>query len=359
LSLDISELPGGFSLSLAADFSLDDHEIEKGQAAASGFLETLKGEDRDHALEALETLTLVFSTGACEGVDFPWHQVRAHHGAAALNMLKKSGAPTKLEALRCQLDPHHKFRQDSERFTGKKLQRFRNTLKSVLKESRDLGYLSDEEWNRVKSPKKAIPRGGERIVSHGEFRALLVTCQFDETTESLRDRLILYFLYHGGLKLAELLAVSIDDLHFDQKTQQVAVRTGKAKNQKSRRVALPNEALITLEDWLEVRGNKPGALLNPVKKGGRVEVKRLTGAEVKAACDKRAGEVGVEIFTPDDLRKSPALQINLEKAERKKAAKNAPAPSMDDEALFSTQEVAAPRKMARVCFPVWEASIKS
>ena len=356
MSLDIGELPGGFSLTLAADFLLDENEIEKGQAAATGFLESLKGEERNTAREALETLTLVFSTGACEGVDFPWHQLRAHHGQAALHMLKESGAPTKLESLRCQLDPHHKFRQDSEKFPNKKLQRFRTALKSVLKESRNLGYLSDDEWNRVNSPNKAInPRTGERIVSHGEFRALLLTCQQTEGTESLRDRLILYFLYHGGLMLAELLAVSIDDLHFDQKTQQVTVKTGKAKNQKSRRVALPNEALITLEDWLEVRGNDRGALLTPVKKGGSVEIKRLTGAEVKAVCDKRAADVGVEIFTPDELRKSPAAQISIAKAEERKA-KRAEA---TEQALFETGDVPGLRRMAKVCFPVWELGIKS
>ena len=101
-------------------------------------------------------------------------------------MLKETGAPTKLESLRCQLDPHHKFRQDSEKFPNKKIQRFRTTLKSVLKKSRDLGYISSEEWDRVNSPKKAvIPRAGERIVSHGEFRALLLACQQAEGTESV------------------------------------------------------------------------------------------------------------------------------------------------------------------------------
>ena len=87
MSLDIGELPGGFSLTLAADFSLDEHEIEKGQTAATGLLESLKGEEKTHAREALETLTLVFSTGACAGVDFPWHQLRSHHGQAAFHML--------------------------------------------------------------------------------------------------------------------------------------------------------------------------------------------------------------------------------------------------------------------------------
>jgi len=356
LSLDIGELPGGFSLSLAADFSLEQQEIAKGQAAASGYLGSLTGEEQNSAREALETLALVFSTGACEGVDFPWHQVRAHHGQAAMTMLKEEGAPSRLEVLRCQLDPHHKFRQDPARFPTKRIRRFRSTLQRVLKESRDLGYMSQDDWDRVKSPQKDMPRSGERIVSHGEFRALLVACQLDDSAESLRDRLILYLLYHGGLMLAELLQVNMDDLYFEQKTQRVTVLTGKAKNRKSRRVTLPNEALISLEDWLELRGNSPGALLNPTKKKGQsIALRRLTGSEVRDACIKRAKQVGVAPFSPDELRKSPAAQIGLAKAANR-ARNKARKVEID---VPSETEGAGPRQMATVCFPVWELSIKS
>jgi integrase len=364
LSLDIGDLPGGFSLTLAADFSLDEEEIQKGQAAVAGFLETLEGDEHNTAREALETLTLVFSTGVCEGVDFPWHQIRAHHGRAAITMLKEEGAPSRLEALRCELDPHRKFHQDPERYTPKKIQRFRTALKRVLKESRDLGFMSDDDWNRVKSPNKDLPQAGERIVSHGEFRALLAACQFGNSVESPRDRLIFYLLYHGGLMLAELMAVAIDDLHFDQKTQHVTVRTGKAKNQKSRRVALPNEALISLEDWLQFRGNDEGALLNPTTKTHRVELRRMTGPEVKAACEKRAREVGVAIFTPDELRKSPAAQIGQAKTAGKKTDQGKTETELASsakagDALYDPSGVIGQRKMAKVCFPVWELGIKS
>lgn len=366
MSLDIGDLPGGFSLSLAADFSLEEEEIQKGQAAVAGVLETLEGDDHSTAREALETLTLVFSTGACEGVDFPWHQVRAHHGRAALTMLKEEGAPSRLEALRCELDPHRKFRQDPERYTPKKIQRFRTTLKRVLKESRDLGFMSDDDWNRVKSPNKDLPQTGDRIVSHGEFRALLAACQFDTSVESPRDRLIFYLLYHGGLMLAEVMAVTINDLHFDQKTQQVTVRTGKAKNQKSRRVALPNEALISLEDWLQFRDNHDGPLLNPAKKAQRIEIKRMTGPEIRAVCEKRAREVGVAIFTPDELRKSPAAQIGQAKTALKTTPQRQDTPEAvsdtANDALYEpggSGEVIRQPEMAKVCFPVWELGIKS
>lgn len=365
MSLDISQLPGGFSLTLAADFSLDKNEIQKGQAAASGFLESLKDEDRSSAQEALETLTLVLSTGACEGVDFPWHQVRAHHGQAAINMLKEEGAPSRLESLRCQLDPHHKFRQDSEKFNKKRIHRFRTTLKRVLKESRDLGFMSDDDWSRVMSPHKDQPRTGDRVVSHGEFRALLAACQPEGNVEGLRDRLVFYLLYHGGLMLSELLAVNLDDFSYDQKTQRVTVRTGKAKNQKTRRVALPNEALISLENWLEPRGNEPGALLSPVKNGRKVEAKRISGDEVRVLCENRAREAGVLLFTPDELRTSAATQITLAKAESRRAKQREGA---EQKAQFDAEgspisetadEAPVSRTMATVCFPVWEISIKS
>jgi len=365
LSLDIGELPGGFSPSLAADFSLNREEIEKGQQAATVYLETLKGEERSTAQEALETLTLVFSTGACEGVEFPWHQVRAHHGQAALSMLKEDGAPSRLETLRCELDPHHKFRQDPARFTTKKIQRFKSTLQKVLKESHQLGFMSRDDWDRVKSPRKASAPVGDRIVSHGEFRALLVACGADDTAETLRDRLIFYLLYHGGLMLAELIAVNVDDLHFDYKRQQVTVKTGKAKNQKSRRVALPNEALISLEDWLELRGNEPGPLLNPIKKGQRIDVRRMAGSDVRGACEKRAREIGVLDFTPDELRKSPAAQIEEAKAANR-ARRRARTVEVEVEVEVEPDPLygdaaggEAARAMASVCFPVWELSVKS
>ena len=282
-------------------------------------------------------------------------------------MLKEEGAPSKLETLRCELDPHHKFRQDPAKFTPKKIQKFKTTLQKVLKESHELGYLSQDEWDRVKSPNKAAAPTGERIVSHGEFRALLVACGGEDTAETLRDRLVFYLLYHGGLMLTELVAVNVDDLHFDHKRQQVTVKTGKAKNQKSRRVALPNEALISLEDWLELRGNEPGPLLNPIKKGQRIDVRRMSGADVRGACEKRAKEIGVVTFTPDEMRKSPAAQIEEAKAAnraRRRARKVEFESDVDFEAdpnpLYAESESEAARAaMATVCFPVWELSVKS
>lgn len=384
MSIDLGSLPGGFSLALAADFSIESEEIAKGQAAVQNYLDSLKsGDERSSATEALETLTLVLSTGACEGLDFPWHQVRAHHNQAAINILKEDGAPSRLESLRCSLDPNHKFRQDGERFSTKKIQKIRTSLKRVLKESHQLGFMSKDDWDRLKSPNVPVITDKDRIVTHGEFRALLAVCRTPNDQQSYRDYLVIFLMYHGGLMLAELQAVTLDDLKFDRKTQQLKVKTGKAKNQKSRRLALPNEALIALEDWLEIRGSEPGPLLVPVKKKGPVEIKRLSGEEIRGCCDLRLKEAGVAPFTPDELRKSTAAQIQLERAAEKarkarvRALKLAepqkeesePLIVLDDAIDDSSEGWAGAEEpiaknfnnagMAKICFPVWERSLNS
>ena len=104
----------------------------------------------------------------------------------------------------------------------------------------------------------------------------------------------------------------------------------------------------------------------PVKKG-RTEARRLSGEEVRTLCEDRAREASVLIFTPDELRKSPATQIGLAKADARKAKKQqsklaalepqfAPEPA---DLSYEIDEVVGSRNMATVCFPVWEVSIKS
>jgi integrase len=350
----VGTLPGGISFDQAADFSITDDERVKGRETATHLLESHeKASERTAAEEGLEILATVLSGGLCQGIDFPWHQVRAYHGQAAMSMLKEEGAQNRLEILRCRLDPHHKFRQFPTNFTTKQIHSWRQTLRRVLKSCKELGHLSEEEFQRATSPKKSKrPANDDRVVNYGEFCALIASCERAGNVTGLRDSLTFYLLYHGGMMLAELQAVSIDDLQYDKKTQQVSVRTGKAKNQKSRRVQLPNEALIVLEDWLESRGNKPGALLNPIRRNVCTKGKRLTGTEVRTIVEKRAEEAGVEYFTVDDLRKSTAAQVRMSNREAKaESIEIAIDPLFGPDETSTTSDQA---EMARICFPFLE-----
>ena len=74
----------------SADFILEPNEVAMGAKAVESYLETLKpGDGRRSAEDALHTLALLFTEGVCDAYEFPWHQVKAYHGAAALHLLKE------------------------------------------------------------------------------------------------------------------------------------------------------------------------------------------------------------------------------------------------------------------------------
>ena len=76
------------------------------------------------------------------------------------------------------------------------------------------------------------------------------------------------------------------------------------KDGKERVVYATNGTGAALAVWLEIRGTKPGALLRPVDKAGRVIARRMTDQAVLYILRKRATQAGIERFTPHDLRRT-------------------------------------------------------
>jgi len=296
-----------------ADFTLDPEETAKGGRVVASLLDSLKGGDgRASTQDALDAIALVMSGGACSAAEFPWQQVRPHHGAAAMTFLREEGAPARIEHYLCSRDEGRKYQQVPVSYSRKDVQRYRTTLRKVLQECSNLGLVSEEE----EAPEKAR-NAKEREVTPSEFRAVLSICDGQKTAESLRDSLILSLAYYGGLKIPELLALTVDDLTFDSTKSQVTVRIRTPKGQRNRTVPLHERSLMALEDWMERRGNSDGALLCPVGRGGRVETKRMTAAAVRLACQKWAEQAGVELFSPNDLRKSGSQAKNGKRRSRR------------------------------------------
>lgn len=290
------------------DFILEPDEVQRGSLAVNSYLESLKpGDGRRSAEDALQTLALLFSDGVCDAFEFPWQQVKAYHGAAAINILKEEGTPARLESLRFERDPARKYRQVPPEYSVKHVQKLRNSLRRVLSECRKLGFLTDEEFEHAaqlpKADGKAPTKG--RVLSASEFRALTSACTLDATASGHRDSLIMALGFQGGLFVNEMVALGLKDMKYDKRRSQVTVYVKGAKESRGRTVPLQNGALIALEDWLAARGDKDGPLLCPVRKGGhRVEIRRMTATALRQVCLKRAEEAGVEAFSPNDLRRS-------------------------------------------------------
>lgn len=176
-------------------------------------------------------------------------------------------------------------------------------LRGVLREAWRLGVMDAETYRRAVdlAPVRgeAIPAG--RDVTGGELRALFEVCAADGTPASgARDAALLALLVGVGLRRAEAVALELADYQRD--TGALVVRRGKGG--KARIVYVTNGARAAVDAWLEVRGAEVGALLVPVNKAGRFDVRPMTAQAAYAALQRRAAEAGVATFTPHDCRRT-------------------------------------------------------
>ena len=162
-----------------------------------------------------------------------------------------------------------------------------------------------------------------------------------------RDALILSLAWQGCLKTIDLINLTLDNLHFDQKTGQSVIRHKGAGQKRSKRIELQNEDLISLEDWLEARGREPGPLFCPVSKD-QINIKRISAAEMQELCAQRADEAGVLPFAPNDIsRSSPFNSANRKKRKGKSDSEDQPT-----SALFGGEDASQSEGGAeRISFP--------
>ncbi len=95
----------------------------------------------------------------------------------------------------------------------------------------------DIDLGQVKRPKKSFTL--PRVLSKEEVQRMILT------TENIKHRTILFALYSSGLRLAELLALRIDDVAWDR--DQLWVRAGKGR--KDRVVPLSKVLKSSLHDY--------------------------------------------------------------------------------------------------------------
>jgi integrase len=248
------------------------------------YLARLGAGSRPTMAEALERIARIASGGTLEAEAFPWHLLRYQHVTAVRTALMGSV---------------------SER-TGKPLgpatvNKALSALRGVLREAWRLGLMSAEDLARATD--FAPVRGstvlrGRALASH-EVAALFHVCSQDSTAAGPRDAVILALGVAAGLRRAEIASLDLADLDLGRELVRVH-----GKGRKLREVPVKNGTLDALRAWLACRGYEPGPLVCPVRKGGRVELRRLAPQAILRVCEKRAQEAGIKEFAAHDLRRT-------------------------------------------------------
>ncbi len=226
--------------------------------------------------QALDVIANMAAPGATLDT-LPWARLRYEH----------------TQAIRARL---------AERYDATTANKALSALRQTLKSAWRLGqmdadtYMAAADVANVKGDKPAQAAG--RALTHGELMALVSVCTA-ETPAGARDAAMLALAYAGGLRRAELAALSLEDVDTGS-----GVLTVRGKRNKMRTVPVHNGALAALQAWLEVRGDAPGALFWPVRKGGHLHPGRLTTQAIYGAFQTRAAAAGVPAFSPHDLRRT-------------------------------------------------------
>lgn len=246
-----------------------------GQNPAVVYLASLTETGRRGVASRLRKVAAII--GADDWREVPWGELRYPHVAAIRTKLQESGeAPASTNLALC-------------------------ALRRIAQEAFNLELMDSNELTRIKSVKSVT---GERLLrgralGPGELGALMDACARDEGPAGIRDGALIALLYAAGLRRAEVVALDVAD--FDQETGELRIL---GKGNKQRNLWVDNGAFDALADWLELRGDAPGAMFVPIGKSGRIGAGPITSQAVYKMLRKRAKQAGVKEFSPHDLRRS-------------------------------------------------------
>lgn len=244
---------------------------------AAVYLSSLTQGSRRTMGKALNVIARMLTNGQCDALSLDWSKLRYQHTAAIRSVLMEQYAPATANRMLC-------------------------ALRRTLKEARRLRLMTADDYDAavdLKSVRGDSPLRG-RVLKQTEIAALLRVCKNDPSPIGARDAALIAILSGSGIRRSEAVALEVAD--FDPETGALQVRKGKGR--KFRIVYLPDGALAAVKAWLEVRGNSPGVLLNPIRRGGHIEAKSMTDQAVMVILRKRGVQAGVATFSPHDFRRT-------------------------------------------------------
>ena len=177
-------------------------------------------------------------------------------------------------------------------------------IRGVMRAAWRMGQIEAAHYQRIADVPgvtgSTLPAG--RALGPGEIAAMMRACA-DKTDAGARDAAIIALAYAGGLRRAELSALTLVDILSDD-GEMITVKV-LGKRNKERLAYLDNGAALALRAWLNARGQAEGALFYAGLRGGHIlRGQGMTSQAIRDVVDRRAAQAGIEHASPHDLRRS-------------------------------------------------------
>jgi len=227
--------------------------------------------------QSLNAIAYLLTNGECDASTLNWAALRYKHTSALRTALREKYAPATANKMLC-------------------------ALRRVLKEAARLDLIDPLDHAKAVDFKsiKGNSRLKGRALSKDEIINLINICKADSTVSGVRDAALIAILRGAGLRRAEAASLTLVD--FNPETGALEVLRGKGG--KDRLVYLPKSAISLVKSWIEVRGDEPGPLLCPIRKGGEMQLRHMCPDAVLKIVRRRAKQAGVESFSPHDFRRT-------------------------------------------------------
>ncbi len=152
----------------------------------------------------------------------------------------------------------------SEGYQARSTARFLSGLRSFYKYAVREGRLAEDPTLLVSMPQLGAPL--PKSLSEADVEALLAAPDTEDTL-GLRDRTMLEVLYATGLRVTELISLTLDEINLREGSLRVF-----GKGSKERLIPLGEEAIAWLESYLKTArplllGGQPGDILFPSQRG--------------------------------------------------------------------------------------------
>jgi len=152
----------------------------------------------------------------------------------------------------------------SEGYQARSTARFLSGLRSFYKYAVREGRVAEDPTLLVSMPQLGAPL--PKSLSEADVEALLAAPDTEDTL-GLRDRTMLEVLYATGLRVTELVSLTLDEVNLREGSLRVF-----GKGSKERLIPLGEEAIAWLESYLKTArplllGGQPGDVLFPSQRG--------------------------------------------------------------------------------------------
>lgn len=288
------------------------------QNPAAVYLASLQPTGRRGARQALDLIAGILTNGAADCLAVSWGAIRFQHAAAIRAALVDHYSPATV---------NHAL----------------SALRGVLKAAWQLGQMTAEDYQAAAAVKSVrastLPAGRE--LDRGELAALMAASEADQGPAGNRDAAIIALMYSCGLRREEVVTLTTAD--YEPSTGKLIIH---GKGSKERTAYLTNGAYYAVNDWLKIRGNNPGALFVSINKGGHLSNQSMTPQAVYNLLAKRAGQAGVNRFSPHDLRRTFVSDLLDAGADIATVAKMAGHASVITTARYDRRPEEAKRKAA-------------